>query len=80
MVNCHEDFMGGGESRRTGRGRQEWGEEDAEEKEEGKEEEEEEEEERNISLRCNLKCEECKHTQERQAEKYMQDITHAPFS
>ena len=36
MVNCHEDFMGGGESRRKGRGRQEWGEEDAEEKEEGK--------------------------------------------
>ena len=49
MVNCHEDFMGGGESRRKGRGRQEWGEEDAEEKEEGKDEEEEE----NIDLEKN---------------------------
>lgn len=28
----------------------------------------------------NLECEEYKHTQERQAEKYMQDIKHAPFS
>ena len=72
MVNCHQDFMGGGGRRRKGRGKQEWGGEDGEE-------EEEEEEERNTSLCCNLKCEDCKHTQERQAEKYMQDIKHAPL-
>ena len=28
MVNCHQDFMGGGERRRKGRGKQEWGRED----------------------------------------------------